>query len=149
MDEQLVEQMKGLFQEAYSVIYKDGAFDAMADQAEADGDVVPAVSQLVAKLIDSIIKDAGVTDINVLFGVAIMLIADLLSGLQEVGIMAEEDAMQGIINQTMQAVLGNNPAIAQAVAQDPTVKQAIEAAGGQGAPQGAPQPQPQAGVMGG
>jgi len=143
MDEQLLEQIKALFQESYSVIYSDGAFDAMADQAEADGDVVPAVSQLTSTIVNSTIKDAGVTDLSVLFGLAIMLIADMLEALQEVGMVAPDDAMQNIINQTMQMVLGENPAIAQAVAENPDIKGAIQAAGGvqqqaptQEAPQG-------------
>ena len=44
MDDELLEQVKGLFQESYSVIYEGGAFDTMADQAEADGTMPMAIS---------------------------------------------------------------------------------------------------------
>ncbi len=36
MEEKLLEQIKALFQESYSVIYKDGAFDAMDERQQKD-----------------------------------------------------------------------------------------------------------------
>ena len=130
MDEQTIEQVKGLFQEAYSAIYSDGAFDAMADQAEADGDVVPAVSQLTGTLINSMVKDAGVTDVEVLFGVAFMLILDMLEALQEVGMTAPDGSVEAIVNKTMQTVLGENPSIAQEIANNPEIQEAMQSMGG-------------------
>ena len=142
MDEQLLEQIKALFRESYEIIYNGGKFDAMADQAEADGDVVPAVSQLVSTIINSTIKSAGITDLSVLFGLAIMLISDLLGGLEEVGITPEsETAMADIINRTMQQVLGANPTIADEVAKDPNIQDAIAQAGGVTPPEQGAQPQ--------
>ena len=153
MDEQLLEQIKELFRESYEIIYNGGKFDALADQAEADGDVVPAVSLLVSSIINSTIKSAGVTDLGVLFGLAIMLIADLLGALEEVGITAEsETVMADIINKTMQQVLIENPTIADEVAKNPEIQDAIAQAGGvtgggQAAPQGGAPAQVPEGVL--
>lgn len=143
MDEQLLEQIKALFQQSYSVVYKDGKFDAMADQAEKDGNVVNAVSLLVSKVIASVIKDAGVTDINVLAGLGTILIADLLDGLQQVGIEAQPGDMENIMGKVIQSVLTENPAIAEEIKQNPEVQQMMQQAQAEGgqAPQGQPAPQ--------
>ena len=130
MSEERLAQVKALFQESYKLIYSGGAFDALSDQAEADGDVVPAVSQLVGSIINSTVKDAGVTDLGVLFGVAIMLMGELLEALQEVNIPNKEGDFELIINKAMMIVLNANPEIAQAVQSNPEIQQAMQAVGG-------------------
>ncbi len=126
MEDEILEQIKQLFRESQDAVYGNGAFDAMADQAEATGDVVPAVAQLVASVISSVVKDAGVRDVSVLLGLGIMLIADMLDGLQKVGIEAPADVMNSIINEAMKQVLANNPDLAEEIASDPAMQQAMQ-----------------------
>jgi len=134
MDPEIINQVQPLFQEAYSAIYVDGAFDSMADQVEAAGDSVMPISQLVSKIIDSTVKDAGVTDLNVLFALAVLLIADLLESLEKVGITSEGVPFDEIINSTMQMVLSTNPDIAALIQQDPAIQEMMSKVGGQETP---------------
>ncbi|RKZ05959.1 hypothetical protein DRQ25_14990 [Candidatus Fermentibacteria bacterium] len=126
MEDEQLEQIKALFREAQDTVYGNGAFDTMADQAEATGDINGAVAQLVAAVINSTIKDAGVTDTTILLGLGIMLISDMLDGLQKVGLTAEVDAIPEIINSAMQQVFDTNPEVAEATMNDPQMRAAIE-----------------------
>jgi len=134
MDAEQLEQIKSLFQSSYKVIYGDGAFDAMADQAEADGQVVPAVSQLTSKVIDTVIKQQGVTDVNVLLGLAIVIASDLLESLQQIGLESVDGDFEQILNNVVSEVLASNQQIAEQIKNDPEVQEMMAQAGG---PEGA------------
>lgn len=130
MTEDQIAQTKTLFQQVYSVLYKDGKFDVMADQAEADGDIVPAVSQLTVALMNSVIKDAQVQDLGVLFALAITTIADMLEALEQTGMMSKEGDFEAILNNVVAGVLQKNPDIAQQIADDPALQQMMQEVGG-------------------
>jgi len=163
MDEQTLEQVKQLFQQAYKIMYEDGKFDTMANRVEESGDVVAPVSQLASAIITSVIKDAGVKDVMVVWAFALMLISDMLSTLQDLGTPAPDDAMPKIVSTVVQQVLSSNPKFAELVSQTPEAQEMLQSMKAQGGhakkggpqmpqqqqpPQGAPQQAPVAqGVM--
>lgn len=145
MSDEVLAKVRPLFQESYKVIYEGGKFQTMVEQAKADGNPINAVAQLVTAVLDSTIKDAGVTDLETLYTLSLLLIADLLEGLQQVGMEAQEGTMEQIVSKTISSVLTDNPAFAQIVLDSPQFKELQASAGGQ-VP--AAEAAPQQGVMG-
>ena len=132
-DPQVVMDTVGpLFQEAYQVIYAGGKFQVMLEQAQTDGDPVNAVAQLTSSIVNSTIKDAGVKDMTVLYSLAVLLISDLLEGLEQAGIQSQEGQMEAIISTVIQNVLASNPAFAQEVLQSPEMQELQASVDGQG-----------------
>jgi len=148
MDEQLQAEIKDMFQKGYALLYKDGHFDTIREDAEDGGDVAVAVSRFLATIIGKLITEGGVTSPEVLFTVGSLLTIDIVNALAESGVDASEEDITESINQTMVAVLKDNPEFASMIMKDPAVAelmQGLTSGGGEG---GVSAPE-EAGVMGG
>jgi len=125
-EEQGLEQAQELFRETQEQVYSTGSFDAMADQIEDTGEFAPAISQLASTAIISVVKDAGVKDVGVLFALGIILIADLFDGLQKVGLEAGEEDFNESINLTIQLVMEAIPEFAVMFKEDPQAQEMMK-----------------------
>lgn len=134
--------VKQLFQGGFKAIYEEGQFDTLMTSLEDGGDMVEQVSMLLTTIMDDMIKTGGITDVNILLTVGMMLMTDLLGSLEEVGISGENKEGPKIIAHTVKNVLSSNPEMGQAIMKNPQTQQLMEAEGIKG-----PQGPPQAGVM--
>ena len=126
-EEEIMAQVTDLFQKAYQAIYGAGKFEPMAEMAKQQG-LAPAVSQLLTSITNSVIKDVGVEDVNVLYAFAVILAADLFESLKKVGMEAQEGDMEEVISTTISNVLRDNPEFAATIMADPATAQMLQTA---------------------
>lgn len=151
-DEQAL-AIRELFQQGYKAIYEGDAFDNLMESIEGGADPVQAITMLLAGIVNNMIKEGGITDLTILFNVAVALMTDLMASMAEIGKELEPGAGQQIVAQGVQLVLQDNPEMMEAVMKNPQMQQLLQQQGiGSEQPPQAPgvmpkTPQPQGGIQ--
>lgn len=153
-DTQIEEEVKPLFQKSYKILYEDGLFDVLVKELENGVPIEEALPRMLTGLLSAVIKDMKVDSMDVLFNLGILLMADSLHTIQELGLGEMEEAKsQQVIAKTVDQVMKANPEFAKKIMQDPRTAEMMKGAGQQmqaeqqpAAPQGV-MPQPPMGGM--
>lgn len=128
------EEVKQLFQQAYQVMYEGGKMDSLIQTVKSGADVKVAVTDFITAIINSFIRDAGIEDMDILFNLGVLLLADILDTLSQAGVDVNSAVDQAggneIIQNTVQNVLKANPEFAKKVMADPATQEAMAGMGG-------------------
>jgi len=140
---EITPKVEALFKEAYKVMYEDEKFDVLVDQIRETGEIVLPVTQFLVAILSAIIEQGGVTDIDVLGNLGLLLLGDVMMSLNEVGIDTESlpvEDMKQILQGTITGVMNANPEFADMVVADPRTQEFMQKAPG---PKGPMSPQGQ------
>jgi hypothetical protein len=92
----LVEQLQEAMRLASNILYEDSVFQAMAQMAAKTGPA-DALSVTTVKVLEKVQMEMGELPMEVLFGVAMAIIADAADALQQGGIeVSEKEVNQGL-----------------------------------------------------
>ena len=140
MDEEILDQVQELFRGVYNILYNKGNMDMVADQVEQSGDIVKPVSSMVSMLLIKVFDSGKGDSVDVLLGLAILTISDILETLQELGVEIPEDIMPQIIQETTTITLKQSEGIKEMFMNSPEGAEMLKNLEGGQAPSPSPAP---------